>query len=533
MEETKELNEIIIIVQKKNNFIEVAIFEDGKFVRFDREDITSYGNFRKHSLFLGKFVNYAPSLNGVFINVGYHKNGFVPLEPREIECLRKSKKFIEETLNYKFSDKYARNDFPLSAGDPVIVKITREPLEDKGPTLSFGISVPGKSVVFLPFEEKIFFARGFFSKDEKEHFINVLRNKIKPGTGLIVRRYASQKSINQIFNEIKNLQEEWDHIANNLKNKIRNTPIQLSENITLAELIVREYFPCLPIKLYTNDSKLNQELLFAAEKYGVPIQKNVIFKENENIYKKLNLEGEVSRVFSPIVPFGNGAYLIVESTRTAHHIDVNAGSLVSNYSNVEEMALSVNLMAVEEIYRVITIRNLAGQIVIDFITMNNSTHEKMVESALKEAFAEEWGNYSMTHINEFGVLMMTRKKRKNFIETNKIPVCSLCDGTGVAPPLTTIPILLEDLIKKITSSNNLRYLKILVNPLLEAYLRYGFPSYYMKWIWKYKFFINLVSDDNLPINVFRFFTFDGREILPGLSYMASYQKNKINPNPKV
>jgi len=502
-----------VVINKSNDIIEVAIFEDSKLVRFEREFLSDLSRYRKHAVLIGRVVNYAAGVNALFIDVGWKKNGFLPLEPSELKTLEINKRFFSSITGYYYP---IGKEVP-GRGEPLLVKISREPMEDKGPMLTTSVTVPGRYFVLLPMESGILFARGAFKKEQKETISEKLRKALNNRCGVIVRRTASKRNIDDILPELDYLKNKWENTIREIKNKWRDFPVWISEGDNIISVIVRDYFPEGNIILHINDEAVLKEVISAASFYGIKPQKVKLYPPHKDIYVEADFDKEMSRTFSRNVPFGNGAFLIIESTALGHYIDVNAGSLATMYEDIEKLAYSVNMMAVDEIVRQIQIRNMGGQIIIDFITMKNPEHIRSVENAFREAMSEEYGNYAMSSINEFGIMTITRRKKRDIYTPDFESVCSVCGGSGVAPLPQSLVITLEECIKKILKHNTLRYLRIEVNPVMEAFIRYGMPSWYMKWTWKFKIFINLVSVDNLPLNVFRFYDFNGRELLPAIS----------------
>ena len=82
----------------------------------------------------------------------------------------------------------------------------------------------------------------------------------------------------------------------------------------------------------------------------------------------------------------SGGYIVINPTEALVAIDVNSGRSTKE-RNIEETALKTNIEAAEEIARQVRLRDLAGLIVIDFIDMEETRHQRSVEHRSRNACA--------------------------------------------------------------------------------------------------------------------------------------------------
>ena len=120
---------------------------------------------------------------------------------------------------------------------------------------------------------------------------------------------------------------------------------------------------------------------------------------------------------------------MINPTEALVAIDVNSGK-ATRERHIEETALKTNLEAAAEVARQLRLRDLAGLIVIDFIDMEESRHNREVERHLKDSMRLDRARIQLGRISPFGLLELSRQRlRPSLFESSTEP-CSRCGGAG-------------------------------------------------------------------------------------------------------
>lgn len=108
----------------------------------------------------------------------------------------------------------------------------------------------------------------------------------------------------------------------------------------------------------------------------------------------------VDELLQPEVTVQEGVTLVIEETAALVAIDVNNASDLT--------PLNVNLVAVAEIMRQIRLRNLGGQMVVDFLRLRDSGQRRQLEDRLRElAIGQGIDLYGFTKL---GLFELVRKR---------------------------------------------------------------------------------------------------------------------------
>src|SRR6202012_1547599 len=128
-------------------------------------------------------------------------------------------------------------------------------------------------------------------------------------------------------------------------------------------------------------------------------------------------------------PLRSGGYLVINQTEALVAADVNSGK-ATRERNIEATALKTNMEAAEEAARQMRLRDLAGLIVIDFIDMEEAKNNRAVEKKLKDSLKDDRARIQMGKISQFGLMEISRQRRRAGVLEGTTHVCAHCQGIG-------------------------------------------------------------------------------------------------------
>src|SRR5947208_1211995 len=135
-------------------------------------------------------------------------------------------------------------------------------------------------------------------------------------------------------------------------------------------------------------------------------------------------------MYQPLVQLKSGGYVVINPTEALVSIDINSGRSTREH-NIEQTAYATNIEAAHEIARQLRLRDMAGLVVIDFIDMEQNSHVRKVEKAMKDALKNDRARIQVGRISGFGLMEMSRQRlRTGVLEASTKP-CPHCEGTGL------------------------------------------------------------------------------------------------------
>ncbi len=292
----------------------------------------------------------------------------------------------------------------------ILVQVLKDERGQKGAALSTFISIAGKYIVLMPNTPKGGgISRKIFNPIDRKKIRSILNEiEIPKEMGLIVRTAGSNKTKNEINQDLDTLKNTWNQIKDNALNSV--APSLIHQESEIIKRTLRDMYDenTQKIIIEGNDGyKKAQNFM----KMMMPTRVKKIKKYRGKIplFIEEGIEQKLNQIFDSEIKLNSGGYLVINPTEALVSIDINSGSSIRQ-KNVESTALDTNLEAAEEIARQIKIRDLSGLIIIDFIDMLSYGNRRLVERRLKEKCRSDRARIQIGRISNFGLLEMSRQR---------------------------------------------------------------------------------------------------------------------------
>ena len=511
-----------LIISHEDMASKIALIEDGRLFELHVEEQGS--DFAVGDLFVGKIKKLAPNLNAAFVNIGHEKDAFLHYQDlgpefRTYQNLLKairSKRMQSPSLKAfpieEEIDKLGTIDKVLSVGDEVLLQITKEPISTKGPRVTTQISLTGRYMVLIPFDQKISVSKKIKDSQEKTR-LKTLVESIRPeGFGVIIRTVAEGKKVAELHNDMNQLIEKWNICFENIqKNKI---PSKVLSEEDRASAILRDNFNQDFVSIICDDKQMVNDMKNYLEVIS-PESKNIVqfYDSHIPLLEYYNVEKQLKQSFGKHVniPSSKGAYLVIEHTEALHVIDVNSGNNLSVGQGNKSHALNVNKIAATEIARQLRLRDMGGIIVVDFIDMSNTDHRRELYDHLKEEMKRDKARHKILPPSKFGLIQITRQRVRpeKVIDTTEENPNEIGE---ISAPIVVVERMEEAIRNYLTHEKGRLYLH--VHPFVEAYLTKGFfSSIRMKWFFKYRKWVTIISRDSFKYLEYRLYNSDKEELM--------------------
>jgi len=436
----------------------VAIVEGRQVEEFDFESRAK--RQLRGNIYLAKVVRVEPSLQAAFVEYGGNRHGFlafseihpdyyqIPVADREAimaeahsedddhdEHARESDDESEggmaeeERLKRRLMRRYKIQDV-IKRRQVMLVQVVKDERGGKGAALTTWLSLAGRYCVLMPNTGK---GGGISRKitqatDRKRLKAAAAALHVPQGMGLIIRTAGAKRTKAEIKRDYEYLLRLWETIRETTLKS--NAPSIIYEEENLVRRAVRDMFD----KDFDGIQVEGVEGFKEARDFMrvlMPSQSKKVhlYQGARPLFATNGIEEMLTQIHQPVVPLPSGGYLVINQTEALVAIDVNSGRSTKE-RNVEATATKTNMEAAVEAARQLRLRDLAGLIVIDFIDMDESKNNRTVEKVLKDALAKDRARIQMGRISGFGLMEISRQRRRLGVIEGATEVCPHCQGAG-------------------------------------------------------------------------------------------------------
>ena len=404
-----------IIVDVDEGQTRVAMLEEGRLAEVlyeQEEEERVVGN-----IYLGRVSDVVPGLDAAFVDCGIEKNVFL---------------HVSDAIHPEPQNRSGRTppiSSILSAGQQIMVQVTKGPLASKGARATRHISLPGRHLVLMPESSTKVGVSKKIEDEAEQKRLRTTASRVRPeGFGVIVRTQAEGADYKELEDDVKFLMKLWHSIQN--KAQQSTAPALLHEDLSLVFEVVRDTFSEETEEFIVNDKVTYDRVLNLLDSVVPELRNRVeLYRSHEPIFDHYGVEQEISKALRRKVWLPHGGYIAIDPTEALTSIDVNTGKFTGTGS-LEETVLRTNVEAAEEIAHQLRLRGIGGIIVIDFIDMDKAKHRKQVSSALHEAFTKDRKRTRIQHITRLGLVEMTRKRTESNLAQKLQTSCPCCTGSG-------------------------------------------------------------------------------------------------------
>ena len=564
----------------KNLYIDASHPSETRVVLKNNENIEDYeyesvnNTLIKNNIYLGKVSRIEPSLQAAFIDFGRNRHGFlsfndiqsdyyqIPSSDLELlkaqeekareELIKESEKNdqqiidgSEENLNkidpiekyessndvdeFKNKKKYPVKKYKIQEvikpNQVILVQVLKDERGLKGAALSTFISIAGKYIVLMPNTAKGGgISRKIFNPAERKKIRNILNEIVIPSDmGIIVRTAGSNKTKNEIENDLENLVKVWNTIKENAMNSIAPSIIHQESDVIKRSL--RDMYDEETQNIYVEGNEGYQKTKNYM-KLMMPshVKKIKKYRDKIALFSKEKIESKLFQIFETEVKLESGGYLVINPTEALVSIDVNSGKSIKQ-KNVESTALDTNLEAADEISRQIKIRDLSGLIIIDFIDMLNFGNRRQVERKLKDNCRSDRARIQIGRISNFGLLEMSRQRLRESSIKWEINLSK-----------ETFALKLLKLIELKSLENKSKIIKMYANQRITSFIQESYIDDLKYFQNKNQIEINIFDDNLLGFSDYKleFYSRTNKVIdkIEKISQFKKYVPEKQNKNKK-
>lgn len=340
---------------------------------------------RVESVFLGRLERVMPELDAAFVDIGIGRSGFLRAE-----------------------DRAGVDDWP-PPGAPLLVQVRNDVEGEKGPRVSMNLAVTGRYLVYHPVGSGVSFSRRIEGESERERLRGHVEDLLEGG--IVLRTAAAGAGPEVLRTDATQIMERWE--------AIRSQAFSAQPPADLSARIPGERDP---ITRALRDHGASLEEVILDERGMARALQDEMDRLGEKIRVRWHngpmpafdiddVEGQIDTALAPRIVLESGVEVLFEPGETLIAVDVDSASAGGRQGRAPRRPVEVNLEAAPAIAQQLRLRNLAGAVVIDFVTMRSTYDRDKVQAALAEALAEDPVPTQLYGFTRLGHFELTRARR--------------------------------------------------------------------------------------------------------------------------
>lgn len=416
--------------------LRVALVDGQKLYDIDIE--TPSREQKKSNIYKATITRIEPSLEAVFVNYGAERHGFLPFKeiarsyfkPEAVD--EKGRPIIKEAL---------------SVGQELIVQIDKEERGQKGAALTTFISLAGRYLVLMPNNPRAGGVSRRIEGEERAELKEAMAAlNVPEGMGLIIRTAGVGRTPEELQWDLDYLLNVWRAIEEAAAE--RSAPVLIYQESNLLIRALRDHLrDDIGEILIDHEPTYQQAVEFMQQVMPQNLKRLKLYQERVPLFTRFQIESQIESAYQRTVTLPSGGELVFDQCEALTAVDINSARATKG-EDIEQTALNTNLEAAEEIARQVRLRDLGGLIVIDFIDMAPSKHQREVENRLRDALKMDRARVQLGRISRFGLLEMSRQRLRPSLEESTQHICPRCHGQGTIRSTESLALSILRLIQE-------------------------------------------------------------------------------------
>jgi ribonuclease G len=470
----KKSTGIKIIVSCERLEKRVALLEDGKLEEYTTErdsDRNIVG-----AIFKGKVRNIEHGIKAMFVDIGFEKNAFLQFWDAIPAALDSGIEAVAregapaKRKKPKITHKDVPNIYPV--GSDVLVQVKKGPIGTKGPRITTDVSLAGRYLVLMPFNDQCGISRKIDDPKERERLRKILRElEVPEGMGVIMRTVGQGQRARYFVRDLGLLLEQWAAIQKGLEEQ--PAPACLFQEPDLVDRTVRDFLTDDIDAIIVDDAKSAERMQSLVGMISSRAKKRIqVYSGAEPVFECFGVQAQIDSAFHRQVWLPCGGYIVIDETEALIAVDVNTGRN-KGAKDMEKTILQTNLEAADEICRQMRLRNIGGIIIGDFIDMKSRKDQQAVYQRVRERLKRDKARTHVLPISQLGLMEMTRQRAAESLADSQYVPCPYCNGRGDVKNPMTLSVELQRRLHSVMRKHqeSVHEVKVVVHPELLNRLR--------------------------------------------------------------
>ncbi|MDD4817231.1 MAG: Rne/Rng family ribonuclease [Victivallaceae bacterium] len=470
------------------------------------------------SIYLGRIINLEPSLQAAFVDIGAGRNAFLhyhdmlvcdheivevgkiaaaPAAGGDGETAAgngkrprrrgrsgsaaapdegKQGKALELRKRASNRKKLKMEDIPsiYPPGTEILVQVEKGEIGSKGARVTTNISIAGRYLVLLPYSPHIGLSTKIDNAQERERLRKILAAlEVPDGMGLICRTVGEGRKSAFFQNDLELLLDSWRNLEHTVNT--RKAPVQAYSEPNLIERTVRDFLTDDIDQIVIDGNDGYERISSLLDRFGGRKLSGKVehYRQAQPIFERYKVTSQLNDVMRREVKLPSGGWICVDETEALIAIDVNTGHGKRQITDQPELILKTNLEAADEIARQLKLRDVGGQVVIDFIDMRSAHDRDEVFRSMKKLMKQDRAKTKILPLSRLGLMEMTRQREQESVLDRVFDPCPCCRGSGLIKSALTMSVEIQRELHRVLLCREWRgrALRVVMHPVVLERLK--------------------------------------------------------------
>lgn len=380
---TKQIAIHRAVINEKSDYTQVALIEEGVVAEIDMEPADS-AVMRVGDIYYSKVVRVIAALKVAFVEIGEKHCALLHFAQLPGE--------------------------KISVGDWLLVQVTKLPRGDKGAVVTGYVQLIGVFIIYQAFGKGITIGKRITNEPERERLKQIVSTLVSADEGALLRTLAEGEQTEALQAEWQQLKAAWQSIMMQLP-KIKK-PQAVYREVSLACTYLRDHIKNVS-NITVDDEHDYAQIKQFMQQWLLPWINVLQYKPGKNsLWFKYKIDALIQKLLTRNITLPSKGSVIIEFTEAMITVDVNSGQYV-NASQNKDIAYQTNIEAARAIIDYIRLANLGGIIVMDFISMRDTTQQQAVMAVIKERLAHDTVHTNLFGFSPLGLVELSRQRIGN------------------------------------------------------------------------------------------------------------------------
>jgi ribonuclease G len=352
-------------------------------------------------IYMGRIQNILPG-QFAFVDIGAERNAFINL-PR---------------------------NHGLKKGHSVLMQVYKDAYGDKGPYGGQLIKLKGRMVIIFESPRgEIGVSHKITDAVERSRLRKSVHDVLEKGFGAIIRTNAAGYPEEEISAETKQLINLHREIKERALYTLPPALVYSLNDSALPEGLLVDLLADDLDEIWINGDNV-ENIKATCINISSKLKDKIFFHDGKtNFFDAFHITRQIERALEKQIMLSCGGYITIEQTEACVVIDVNTGAF-SGEQDYRAAILKTNKEAAALIAGQLTLRNLSGMIVIDFIDMKDRYDKNKLLETLAAEIKKDRIKTELVGMTELGLVLLTRRKTRPALSQILETDCPFCQGSG-------------------------------------------------------------------------------------------------------